>query len=162
MKARKSKILTCLLSGVVMLLTGHAGMAGRIYPNASFAWSENAGWITFFPTHNKVSLSQEGLSGYAWAENVGWIKLAADGTTYENTTQDNWGVKRVGRDLQGYAWSESAGWINFAPTHGGVTLLADALEGYAWGENIGWIHFGNDSPEYGVAFPPSGTVIAIR
>ena len=47
-----------------------------------------------------------------------------------------------------FAWSEAAGWLNFAPTHGGVTVLLEKsgyLSGYAWAENIGWIKLGSDA-----------------
>lgn len=46
---------------------------------SKYAWSENAGWLTFNATGGKVSakLGAGGyLSGLAWAENLGWVKFA--------------------------------------------------------------------------------------
>jgi len=142
-----------------------AWATGNIDTNNSFAWSENAGWINFAPTNGGVTVATAGLSGYAWAENIGWIQLAAMGSTYGNTTKDDWGVKIVGSTLQGFAWSENAGWINFAPTNGGVTIQSGGqFYGYAWGENVGWIHFQKASPAYGVRTTASlgGTLILFR
>ena len=150
--------------GVAALLTGSVVWAtGNIAPANSFAWSENAGWINFAPTNGGVTAATAGLSGYAWAENIGWVKLAAVGSTYQNTTTNDWGVKLVGRTLKGFAWCENAGWINFAPANGGVTIQSDGqFAGYAWSENVGWVHFQNASPAYGVrttASLQSGTAI---
>ncbi len=158
------KSMIARMIGLTVLLVGSMARAeGNIDPTEKFVWSENAGWINFASTHGGVTVKSDGLSGYAWAENIGWIKLAANDSTYANTTKDNWGAKLVSGALQGYAWSENAGWINFAPTHGGVTLSSGRLYGYAWGENVGWIHFRNENPAYGVrtTFMP-GTVILIR
>ena len=116
-------------------------------PENSWAWSENAGWVNLNSTHQAISASADGLSGYAWAENVGWIRFGADGgPPYANTGTDNWGVNRdESNALQGYAWGETIGWINFDPTHGGVTIdpVNQSLGGFAWAENLGWISFSN-------------------
>jgi hypothetical protein len=42
---------------------------------SGYAWSTNAGWIKFDPTHGGVTIdSATGrFDGYAWGENVGWI-----------------------------------------------------------------------------------------
>lgn len=39
------------------------------------AWSENAGWINFAPTHGGVTISTSTnkFDGYAWGERIGWI-----------------------------------------------------------------------------------------
>jgi len=138
-------VLAAMLAGSIARATGN------IDPANNFAWSENAGWINFAPANGGVTVSRAGLSGYAWAENIGWIKLAALGSTYGNTTTNDWGVKLVGKTLQGFAWSENAGWINFAPTQGGgVTISNGWFNGYAWSENVGWVQFQNASPAYGV------------
>ena len=45
-----------------------------------------------------------------------------------------------------HAWGGNVGWVNFAPAHGGVTVVAKShLSGYAWAENIGWVKLGADS-----------------
>jgi len=136
---------------LVTVLAGSVSLAdGNIDPANNFAWSENAGWVNFAPSNGNVTVTAgRGLSGYAWAENIGWIKLAAVGSTYQNTTKNDWGVKLVGTALQGFAWSENAGWINFVPSNGGVTISQGWLKGYAWSENAGWIHL-NNKPTYGV------------
>ena len=149
--------------GLAALLAGSMAWAdGNIDPSASFAWSKNAGWLNFAPSFGGVTVKSAGLSGFAWAENIGWIELAAPGSSYDNTTTNNWGVKLVGQNLQGFAWSKNVGWINFAPTNGGVTIQGGGwFNGYAWGENIGWIHFQNANPAYGVRTTASlgGTLI---
>lgn len=137
--------------GAAALLTGSmVWAAGNIDPANNFAWSENAGWINFAPTNGGVTVTTAGLSGYAWAENIGWVQLAYPGSTYNNTSATDWGVKMTGKNaLQGFAWSENAGWVNFASQYGGVTITNGWLYGYAWSANVGWIHF-NGSPTYGV------------
>ena len=142
---------------------------GNIYPDAKFAWSENAGWLNFRPTGGGVTVYADHLEGYAWAENIGWVRLGSyigGGThTYGNTSAADYGVNNTGGVLSGYGWSENAGWINFKPTDGGVTIDGGGkFSGYAWGENIGWVHFSNASPEYSVAIkayattPPDVTI----
>jgi hypothetical protein len=141
------------LLGVAQAVAGH-----DIDPVDKFAWSTNASWISFAPTHGGVVVYADHLEGFAWGENIGWIRLGShtEGSAhhYENTTQDNYGVNRDGNgNLSGYAWSSNIGWIDFAPTHGGVTIDSDTghFDGYAWSENIGWIHFrGTGSVAYGV------------
>ena len=153
-------------TGLAALLAGSITWAGGNIDQAnSFAWSENAGWINFAPSNAVVTVTAgQGLSGYAWAENIGWIKLAAVGSTYGNTTTNDWGVKLAGKTLSGFAWSENTGWINFAPSNGGVTISNGWFNGYAWSENVGWIHL-NGTPTYGVRTTASlvvGTIITIR
>jgi hypothetical protein len=157
------RISIAIYSIILMLACGLCGLQpamaseGNISPTAQYAWSENAGWINFRPTHGGVTVYSDHLEGYAWGENIGWIKLGShdDGGahTYRNTDADNWGVNRA-RDgsLSGYAWSENAGWINFNPTHSQVTIdpVTGEFDGYAWAENVGWIHFKNAEPAYGV------------
>jgi ferric-dicitrate binding protein FerR (iron transport regulator) len=143
-----------------------AWASGNIDPAERFAWSENAGWINFAPADGGVNAAVTGLSGYAWGENIGWVKMAADNSTYQNTTKDDWGVFPFHRTLKGFAWSETVGWINFAPSHGGVSIGAcGRFDGFAWSENVGWIHVRNASPEYGVRTTGSiaaGTIFSIR
>jgi hypothetical protein len=155
---------------VMALLAASAlwAQAGNIDPDEKFAWAVNAGWINFAPEHGGgATEGSSGLSGYVWAENIGWIRLAATDSTYENTSADDYGVKRNGSQLSGFAWSPNAGWINFAPEHGGgVFLNGNNFAGYAWAENVGWIKLSGtaqDAADYGVALiPPGGTVLIIR
>jgi hypothetical protein len=60
---------------------GSGGLSG-------FAWSANAGWINFNPTHGGVTVDPVtgGFEGYAWAENIGWIQF---------TRPDEYGVATV-------------------------------------------------------------------
>jgi len=113
-------------------LSARAQASGNI-DAASFAWSENGGWINFAPNAGPgVTVGDGGLTGYAWTENFGWISLAPLAG----------GVSNQFGKLSGYAWGENAGWINFAPVPGGVFIDTDGeFSGWAWGENIGWINF---------------------
>jgi hypothetical protein len=129
-----------------------AAPASNIDPTDKWAWSTNAGWINFAPTHGGVMVYADHLEGYAWAENVGWIRLGTHtgggAHSYANTTQDNYGVNNDGSgNLSGYAWSTNAGWIDFNPTYGGVSIdpATGSFACYAWSENVGWIHFKPDT-----------------
>jgi hypothetical protein len=152
---------------VFLLANALCRAGGNIDPHEGFAWAENTGWMNFATGDSGAVLSPSTLSGFVWSESIGWIKLAAENSTYENTTHANWGVKIVGTTLTGYAWAENAGWINFAPTGGGVSFLgARRLDGYAWSENVGWIHLRGvavDHSAYGVSTAVSGaTLILLR
>jgi hypothetical protein len=148
-----------LLLGIALALLGVsvALAAGNIDATDKWAWSTNAGWINFNPTHGGVTVYSDHLEGYAWAENIGWIQLGSyDGGgahTYGNTSNTDYGVNRdANGNLSGYAWGTNVGWINFNPTHSQVTIdpATGSFDGYAWGENIGWIHFRNAAPAYNV------------
>jgi uncharacterized repeat protein (TIGR02543 family) len=135
----------------------HVAAQGNIDPANKFAWSENAGWNNFAPTHGGVAVHLNGsngyLSGYVWSENIGWIKLGTGTGPYANTAAGNYGVNMdAAGNLSGYAWSENSGWINFHPSHGqvAVNLTTGVFDGYAWGENVGWVHFKSASPAYNV------------
>jgi hypothetical protein len=142
--------LLCLIS-----LSAQAAVSGNVSSVDKQAWSENAGWTNWMPTHGGVTVFASHLSGYVWAENIGYIKLGhANGGPYLNTTAANWGVNRdANGNLSGFGWSENAGWINFSPSHHQVVInsVTDTFSGYAWSENIGWIHFENAAPAYRVA-----------
>jgi len=117
-----------------------------------YAWSENSGWINASSTHEKLTISNQGVTGYAWGENIGWIKFDYDGTAgATNTTATDWGVINDGLgNLGGYAWGENIGWINFHPTHSQVKVDRSTgdFSGYAWGGNVGWINFGHTLSNY--------------
>ena len=141
-----------LVVGIVLGLLGvaRAGAGSNVATDDKWAWSTNAGWINFNPTHGGVVVYSDHLEGYAWAENIGWIRLGSHtgggAHTYGNTLATDYGVNRDGSgNLCGYAWSTNVGWIRFDPAHGGVTIdpVSGAFDGYAWAENAGWIRFGN-------------------
>lgn len=72
-----------------------------------WAWSENAGWISFAgPSYGVTNDGCGTLAGYAWSENAGWINFApiGAGVAINPTT----GI------FSGRAWSENAGWITFS------------------------------------------------
>jgi uncharacterized repeat protein (TIGR02543 family) len=124
-----------------------AAISAEVNSANKYAWSENAGWISFSNSTGKVSakLGENGyLTGFAWSENVGWIKFAHDPSVvpFANTSATNWGVN-VAADgkLSGYAWSENAGWIKFGTSHSetAINLTNGEMSGYAWSENLGWI-----------------------
>jgi hypothetical protein len=136
------------MTGLALVLISPAHADTNIDPVDKWAWSSNAGWINFNPTHGNVMVYLDHLEGYAWAENLGWIRLGsysgAMGHTYANTSPDNYGVNHDGAGkLSGYAWGTNVGWINFAPADGGVTidLNTGSFDGSAWSENVGWISF---------------------
>ena len=147
-----------LIAVIVLCLLGVAQAAtGNIDATDKWAWSTNAGWSNFNPTHGGVTVFSDHLEGYAWAENIGWIRLGSyDGGgahTYGNTSNTDYGVNRAANgNLSGYAWGSNVGWINFNPTHGGVTIAptTGSFDGYAWAENVGWIHFKGTAPAYNV------------
>ena len=144
-------VLLCLLV-CGPFISGKAWAYGNISTTYKYAWSENAGWANFHPSHGGVTVHDTYLSGYAWAANVGWVKLGSGSGPYANTNSANWGVNldsATGK-LSGYGWSENCGWINFDSSHGEVTISTTTgkFDGYAWGANVGWIHFQNTSPEY--------------
>jgi hypothetical protein len=142
--------LNILLS--LAMLETHA--ASNIDPANKHAWSTNAGWIDFRPTHGGVTVYPDHLEGYAWAENFGWIQLgshnAGGAHTYANTSHTNWGINNDGAGkLSGYAWSTHVGWINFNSSQITINQTTGDFDGDAWSENIGWIRF-NGSPTYKV------------
>lgn len=126
-------------------------LAANFSGDHKWSWGENIGWLNFQPTHEGVTVTDAGLTGYLWAENVGWIKLDYDGTPgATNTTSTNWGVINDGSgNLAGYAWGENIGWVNFDSTHSQVTITnAGNFSGYAWAENVGWIKFNHTQTYY--------------
>jgi len=157
--------------GMVVLLTGPMARAeGNIDSANKYAWSMNAGWVSFNPTYGGVTVNAPGgyLSGCAWGENIGWVKLGSGVGPYANTGANNWGVNVDGRGrLSGYAWSPNVGWINVHPDNAIPVTIDPAtgqFAGYAWSENCGWVHFQNTAPAYGVKTTPfaRGSVIEFR
>lgn len=151
----RSIIFSILVSSLA-LVTG--GAASTFDETAHWAWSGNAGWISF--RHNQpaapagVSVGETVLSGFAWSPNIGWINFGsgrpANGHTYANTGTDH-GVNRgPGGRLSGFAWSANTGWINFGwagdaefePDRPQVNGLTGEFSGYAWSANLGWINLG--------------------
>jgi hypothetical protein len=140
-----------MIVGIVLCLLGvaRADAGSNISPTDKFAWSTNAGWINFNPTHGGVTVYADHLEGYAWTENIGWVRLGSHtgggAHTYGNTSATDYGVNRqvATGELSGYAWSANVGWIRFDPTHGGVSIdpVTGEFEGCAWAENVGWIRF---------------------
>jgi hypothetical protein len=67
-----------LLAGAALCLLGMARAAtdSSIDPVDKWAWSTNAGWISFSPACGDcegVTVYSDHLEGYAWGENIGWI-----------------------------------------------------------------------------------------
>ncbi|MCK5148370.1 hypothetical protein KAR48_16555 [bacterium] len=56
---------------------------------SGYAWSTNAGWVNFNPTHGQVSLEPGTgcLLGYAWCESVGWIHFKYAGPSVYYSVQ---------------------------------------------------------------------------
>src|SRR3989338_2648021 len=112
-----------------------------------YAWSSNAGWITFnkddlsgcpeTPCQAKVNAGTGALSGWARACGAFADKSVCSGAL--ETGSGGWD-----------------GWIHLAGSAYGVTRGDDcAWGGYAWGsDNFGWIHF--KGVTYGVESSGSG------
>jgi hypothetical protein len=153
-------LYTMLVAGITVSLfsVAYAAARGNIDPVDKWAWSTNAGWISFAPACTScegVTVYPNHLEGYAWGENIGWIRMGTytggEAHTYGNTSATDYGVNREGDGtLSGYAWGTNVGWINFDPEHGGVTIdpANGSFDGYAWAENVGWIRF--KGPGYNV------------
>jgi len=150
----KDQFVKCLIVILVIFsfsLLPFSVSAANFSGDHKWAWAENIGWNNFQPTHEGVTVTGVGLTGYLWAENVGWIKLDYDGTPgATNTTSTNWGITNDGSgNLDGYAWGENIGWVNFNSTHSQV-IIDDSgnFSGYAWAENVGWIKFDHSQASY--------------
>lgn len=102
-----------------LLLIFNYAFASTIDSNHRYAWSTNAGWISF----TNIQVNDSNLQGLAWSENLGWIQL-------DTITINNY-------QLSGYAWSTNAGWINFNQVS--IDSQTGNFSGYAWSENVGWI-----------------------
>ena len=149
------------IAGAMLLVVGslvHAQAPGNIDPTEKWAWSTNAGWLNFSPTHGWGAVYPDHLEGFIWWENVGWIRLGTHegggSHSYGNTSNLDYGVNNDGAgNLSGYAWSTAAGWINFDPAGSeqvSIDPATKSFDGYAWSENLGWIHFKNLAPAYNV------------
>ncbi len=132
----------------------HAGTENNM---AGWAWSDDAGWISFNCTNTStcgavdygVTDNNDGtLTGYAWSDSVGWIQFgglsgfpSGSGTSAEN-------AQMSGTNLIGWAKAVSAdgngwdGWISLSGTNYGVTLSGSFFDGYAWDSGLlGWVSF---------------------
>jgi hypothetical protein len=109
---------------------------GNIDSTDKYAWSENAGWRNWRPTHAGGYVNKNYLEGYIWCENVGWVRLgtgsggvSGDPPQYANTNASNYGVNNDGNgNLSGSACTENAGWTNFNHTHSHVTVYTSTGE----------------------------------
>lgn len=118
-----------------------------------WAWSANAGWISFNTSFGEAKVYSTHLEGYAWTESLGWIHLGTytggGSHTYGNTGAADYGVNNDGSGkLSGFAWSATAGWINFKTSgYGSVSIDPSTgdFAGYAWSESTGWIKFNGQS-----------------
>ena len=122
-----------------------------------YAWSGNAGWISF--RHDQPSavrgvvLTPTYLSGLAYSANVGWINfggLPSNEFKYANKEEDH-GVNHDGAgNLSGYAWGANIGWINFGWAESDdnnrprVNIITGEMTGFAWSANLGWVNLGTD------------------
>lgn len=164
-------VLRALVAACALLVAaGRADgqQASNIAPAASFAWSENAGWLNFHdggvPAAGATA-HLRWLEGQVWAENLGWIALGdgtpANGLAYANVDASDFGVNvdPLTGFLSGLAWSENAGWIVFDTAALGPNqraqfdFCAHVMSGWAWGENVGWINLQSESSEVRVVDP---------
>jgi len=153
-------------AAILFLACGTTVQAVGISTADKYAWSENAGWLSFRPAHGGAAVYYDHLEGYVWSESIGFIRLGSftggGSYYYANTGGTDWGVnKDASGNLSGYAWSENAGWISFNSSHSQVTVAGDgSFDGYAWSESAGWIHFKGTSPAYNVLRINDAPVIA--
>ena len=149
------KIVTS--SSVILLAALSAKGNSSFDTSDQYAWSGNAGWISF--RHDRpaavkgVILYPTYLSGLAYSANVGWINFGNTPTNelkYANDGNDR-GVNHDSTgNLSGYAWGANVGWINFGwadsddENRPRVDLLTGEMNGYAWSGNLGWINLGTD------------------
>ena len=120
-----------------------------------YAWSGNAGWISFRPNRpleeDGVVVGESFLSGFAYCANLGYLNFGdgapPNGHTYTNTSGLTFGVNHDGAgNLSGLAWSSSTGWVNFGWASASdanrprIDLFTGQFSGFAWGANIGWIN----------------------
>ena len=134
-KMKKTQLCLGLFVAVALLLTGGVSTVlasstnGVIDPIDKYAWSENAGWITFGEPDGNVHVTDSLLSGSAWSANFGWIVLNPAAAGVMNNGE---GV------LSGQAWGENTGWVDFS----GVTIDANGyFLGQANGVTTGQISF---------------------
>jgi len=132
----------------------------------SYAWSDNIGWIQFYPDFGGVfyDTSTGQLSGYAWSDNIGWIKFdglssypapGSDWVAKANTSTGvftGWARACAGTVPPGDCSSMASrtdgwdGWIKFNNTGDGISNpvtidLTDSdtrgeFHGYAWGSDV--------------------------
>lgn len=164
---RTTRRSSTLAAAAALCLAGIATGQSNIDPAASLAWSENLGWIEFYPSAQYgVVVTATHLEGYAWSENAGWIWFGDgpdNGVAYTNTGTDH-GVNNDGDGtLSGYAWGENIGWIVFDTETGGggsvvtIDMTTGQFGGFAWAENAGWINFDQSG---GVRFNPNTASVA--
>jgi hypothetical protein len=129
----------CVASTAVWYVVASAST--NIKVQYQYAWSENAGWLSFGSTDGGVMVTDTALTGYIWSENLGWISLNCSNTNSCDTSDYKVANDNEG-NLSGYAWGENIGWVNFSPSNGGVHIdTSGNFSGYAWSENAGWIVF---------------------
>jgi len=105
-----------------------ASVVSNISSAYKYAWSNNLGWVNFYPTNSGAQVTDTKLIGYIWSENSGWINLSPT----------NGGVLNNKGILSGSAWGENTGWIDFS----GVSIDANGkFNGTASGAIAGTINF---------------------
>ena len=130
---------------------------------SGWAWSENAGWISFSCKNIGTAVNDYGIdmnedtgliSGYVWSEYAGWISFNSSdlsgcpsGTCEARMSLTTYAVSGWAKALAaGDGWD---GWIKLSGIASdsspyGVSLnnLAKEFTGWAWGDtNMGWISF---------------------
>jgi len=166
MLIKRIKITVLMLIAVLSVVifwfskTVSAQSAGN---TSGYAWSEQAGWISFNCDQSLaggqntcgsvdygVLVGDSSLSGYAWSEVLGWISFNCDQSLAggQNTCGSvDYKVENQDGALSGYAWSEQAGWISFKDNSDSalyqvsIDSQTGVFSGYAWSEALGWISF---------------------
>lgn len=127
-----------------------------------YAWSDNIGWVSFYPNPNNdinnisYGVSFDGntnnFSGYAWSDNIGWIDFSPS-SGYPETPSHG---ARLASDGSVIGWiralSYGDGWDGWIKLSGvasdgsnygvDVNSSTGVLSGFAWGSDVvGWVSF---------------------
>lgn len=155
---KKKNILYFLAFVLAGFLSGSFALAECLNHTLSgYAWSENAGWISFSckntssPVDYGVNMNAltGAVSGYAWSENVGWISFepldlagCPSGDCAATMSTTNYSFFGWAKALAASSPSGWDGWIKLSGTAAdsspyGVSLndSTKELEGWAWEGN---------------------------
>lgn len=156
--------------GALLAIPASAQLASTIEnsDDTKYAYGANIGWINMRPGMggdggNGVTVRSTYLEGRVYSANCGWITIGkpggpANGHTYTNANENDYGVNLEGNALKGFGYGANIGWLNFgmnyppaaqddAPV---IDYKTGEMSGFAWGANVGWINLGNPAIDFHV------------
>jgi hypothetical protein len=159
-----------IILGALPAIPASAQPASTIENTADtkYAYGANIGWINMRPDRgadggNGVTVRSTYLEGRVYSANCGWITIGkpggpANGHTYTNADETDYGVNLDGNALRGYAYGANIGWINFGMNYPAaaqddapvIDYKTGEMSGYAWGANVGWINLGDPAIDFHV------------